>query len=241
VALDISRPLRPPIQARSRATLDRILTAAEQLLEDRFFDELTIEQVLTLANVSVGSFYARFPTKDALLPALFERYRDNLRMFLTEREKPRFVLTTLEERVREVLTRRIRRHRKRRGLLRALAIEMQRHPEVLSPADHALIAEMNERLVRFLMGCRAEIGHPQPEQAIINGMFFVSSIYKEKILFPQDPHAATVTLSDDELIDELTRLYLAYLGAPAARPATRPPVRRGGSASRLRTRRTSPR
>ncbi len=225
MALDISRPLRPPIQARSRATLDRILTAAEELLEDRSFDELTIEQVLTRAKVSVGSFYARFPTKDAMLPALLERYRDNLRGFLTEREKPRFILTTLEERIRELLTRRIKRHRKRRGLLRALAIEMRRHPEALSAPDHELIREMNARLVQFLMSSRDEIRHPDPEHAIIRGMFYVAAIYKEKILFSDDPHSASTPLSDDELVEELTQLYVSYLTRAPAAPVKRAPAR----------------
>lgn len=77
-------PVRPPRQQRSRETLDRILHAAEALLETRPFAEISIEEVLLEADVSRSSFYARLPHKDALLPELLQRYIERARETLSD-------------------------------------------------------------------------------------------------------------------------------------------------------------
>src|ERR1043166_9320242 len=70
---------RPPQQVRSRETLDRILDAAEQVLEEKAFGEATIAEIMERAGVTVGAFYRRFPDKDALLHFLDERFFIELR------------------------------------------------------------------------------------------------------------------------------------------------------------------
>ena len=62
-----SSPVRPPVQARSRRTLARILDASLTLLGERGRDGLTVQDVVSLAGTSVGSFYARFSGKEDLL------------------------------------------------------------------------------------------------------------------------------------------------------------------------------
>lgn len=64
--------LKPPQQPRSAAALERILDTARQMLLTRRFHELSINDLCIAADVSVSSFYARFPSKDALLFALLE-------------------------------------------------------------------------------------------------------------------------------------------------------------------------
>ena len=69
-------PLRwakPPRQARSQRTLERLLDAAEELIMERGSTGLTVSEVVRVAGSSVGAFYARFPDKDALLATLHER------------------------------------------------------------------------------------------------------------------------------------------------------------------------
>jgi AcrR family transcriptional regulator len=63
----------PPQQARSRAALQRVLTAAEQVLASGGSDELTMAAVAERAGVSVGSIYSRFAGKDQLLVAVKDR------------------------------------------------------------------------------------------------------------------------------------------------------------------------
>src|SRR5881398_1851649 len=65
---------RPPQQTRSQETLDRILDAAESVLEEKSFSEATLVEIMERAGVTVGAFYRRFPDKDALLHLLDERF-----------------------------------------------------------------------------------------------------------------------------------------------------------------------
>src|SRR3982751_1652117 len=65
---------RPPQQTRSQETLDRILDAAERVLEEKAFGEATLAEIMERAGVTVGAFYRRFADKDALLHHLDERF-----------------------------------------------------------------------------------------------------------------------------------------------------------------------
>ena len=56
-----------PVQQRSRETAERITAAALSLLERKSFAELKVTEIARKAGVSVGGFYARFPSKEALL------------------------------------------------------------------------------------------------------------------------------------------------------------------------------
>src|SRR4051812_47767739 len=67
--------LHPPRQARSRATLDRLLAAAEGLLAERGgFERASVADLVRRAKTSVGAFYTRFPDKQALLACFDERF-----------------------------------------------------------------------------------------------------------------------------------------------------------------------
>ncbi len=68
-----TRPKRLPTQARSRALVDAIITATEEVLEQRGLDAMTTNRVAELAGVSIGSLYQYFPSKEALTAAVVER------------------------------------------------------------------------------------------------------------------------------------------------------------------------
>src|SRR5688500_18502861 len=67
------RWVRAPQQQRSQDTLQRLLDAAETLLEEAPWDSITVAALVARARSSVGAFYARFPDKDALLQHLHQR------------------------------------------------------------------------------------------------------------------------------------------------------------------------
>jgi AcrR family transcriptional regulator len=71
------RPLRPrksPSQARSHTTVDALLEATAQLLEEQGYARLSTNHVARRAGVSIGSLYQYFPNKEALCHALAERH-----------------------------------------------------------------------------------------------------------------------------------------------------------------------
>ncbi|MCP2360004.1 AcrR family transcriptional regulator [Nonomuraea thailandensis] len=64
---------RQPQQARSREALQRILTAAEEVLHAGGFDDFTMAAVAERAGVSIGAIYRRFDGREQLLAALKDR------------------------------------------------------------------------------------------------------------------------------------------------------------------------
>ena len=62
-------------QLRSRATMERVLTAVEELLVDKPFDQITIAEIAARASSSPTSIYARFTDKSGLLLAAHERFK----------------------------------------------------------------------------------------------------------------------------------------------------------------------
>lgn len=65
---------RTPVQKRSQATHDALLDAAEELGRSKTYDQLTVQEIAAHAGYTIGAFYARFPSKSALLEALLARY-----------------------------------------------------------------------------------------------------------------------------------------------------------------------
>ncbi|HEX3615321.1 MAG TPA: TetR/AcrR family transcriptional regulator [Solirubrobacteraceae bacterium] len=72
--MSYSQPLiRPPLQRRSQESLERVLQAGFELLQERGFEGFTLQEVSQRANVSIGSIYARVPSREALIMAVYER------------------------------------------------------------------------------------------------------------------------------------------------------------------------
>ncbi|MFO1502424.1 MAG: TetR/AcrR family transcriptional regulator [Steroidobacteraceae bacterium] len=65
----LAKPL-PAKQARSRKTRDALLAAGWKLLARHAWDDITINDIVTAAGVSVGSFYTRFTDRDAYFESL---------------------------------------------------------------------------------------------------------------------------------------------------------------------------
>lgn len=76
---------REPRQARSAATLARVLQAAEELASSSGLEEMTINGVAERAGVSVGSIYRRFEGKEQLITALTERMLEQREEYVAER------------------------------------------------------------------------------------------------------------------------------------------------------------
>jgi AcrR family transcriptional regulator len=66
----------PPKQARSIATEQKMLDAAEELLQGGDARQVNVENIISLSGATVGSFYARFGNVEGLFEALHQRYLD---------------------------------------------------------------------------------------------------------------------------------------------------------------------
>lgn len=73
-----AEPRKLPRQQRSAETVERILSAAARIFDERGYRGTTTNHVAQQAGVSIGSLYQYFPNKDALLVALAERHVDDV-------------------------------------------------------------------------------------------------------------------------------------------------------------------
>jgi AcrR family transcriptional regulator len=206
---------RPPQQSRSQATLDRILDAAETVLEEKSFSEATLAEIMDRAGVTVGAFYRRFPDKDALLHLLDNRFFAELHeLATTSLGDTKWQGATAAQIVSEFTDTAVRLYKSRRGLLRSLFLRARTDPVIMQSARE-VNAHYVERLRALLLARQGELHHPSPERAVELGFMILIGALRETVLFGEvwpNPQAVV----DDGLSKELARAYLAYLGAPLA-------------------------
>jgi AcrR family transcriptional regulator len=157
--------LRPPQQLRSRASLERVLAAGTKLLEEDGYEGFTLAKVSALANVSIGSIYARVEKKDDLFLVIQDR-------FMSESEDSSG-LAELEGRtdlsVRDLI----------RAAVADIAKAFEANPRLLRVfmhrgiVDDTVAARSSESVSTFadtferlLLTRRSEIAHPDPELAV---------------------------------------------------------------------------
>ncbi len=217
----VARPTRwrpaAPTQQPSRETMDRITAAAEALLRDRPFEEISVQEIAAHAERPIGSFYARFASKDALLPFLYERYHEGLESLFTARlARHDWAALDFPHTVEAIVDFLLGIYDERRWLIRALALFARTRPEAL-PRD---FVEQRRRIFDLPAGILARhaerIAHADPAAAARFGVLVVSSVIREKLLFGLAPHARVTPLTRRDLRGELVRVLHSYLACEAA-------------------------
>ena len=209
-------PLRflsaPPAQERSKETMERFAAAAEELLQHRPFEEISIQDIVRHAQRPIGSFYARFRSKDALLPFLYRRYHESLEAVFEAKlarhdwDSLGFVPTL--EAIVDVLA---SAYDERRWLIRSLALFTRLRPDTL-PADVIpRRKKLYEGMVGIVLRHASRIPHEDPAGAVRFGLFLVESTMREKLLFGQAPHARATPIGRRALREELVRAFHGYL------------------------------
>ena len=204
--------VRPPRQARSQETLDRILDAAEALVAEKGFEDTPVSEIVQRAGSSVGAFYARFHDKDGLLHALYERYYEEAVATADVALAPaRWKGARVAELVPVVIRFLVSIFRERHGLMRAFVVRNHTHPE-FQARQQRLSHHVIERLGTLVLARRDEIAHPDPARATRFALLLVFSALESLILFGE-MRSSLLSFSDADLAAELSRSTLAYLGA----------------------------
>ncbi|MDJ0712128.1 MAG: helix-turn-helix domain-containing protein [Woeseiaceae bacterium] len=206
--------VRPSVQDRSRATEDRILKATARLLQTDTFETISVRKIVAEAQTSIGSFYARFRDKDALLPVLNVRNEHKLIGRIKRLRRSIADANSLFDAADSTAAHLILRYGDVPNLQRALFEFAMREPD--SPEATALSARRTEQY-RFLheafLEYEHEIVHPDPRRAVELGLYFVAVTCRTRMFYPRAPQARTIRISKRELRRELTRLFVGYLTA----------------------------
>jgi AcrR family transcriptional regulator len=201
------QPRKRPTQARSRALVDAIVQAGSELLVDRGFEALTLQDVAARAGVSPGSLYQYFPDKAALVTELTERLSERELAFHAARFSTAAADASLEETLSLVLSTTVAFQREVGPVMRAALAALPHLGRYEQLADRARQAS---RLLEALLephAARLPVDVALATHVIAN---VVHSLTHDGIL------ARPQQLDDDTLVRELKRVVFGYLGLPAA-------------------------
>ncbi len=204
----------PTVQERGRNTLERLLNAAERTLESAGLEGATVPAIATRAGMSVGNLYKRFPDKDSLFRAVYERFfSDALASNEFALDPAKWEGIPTAEVLSTLVTGMIEGYRSRRALLRALLLYAQTHAdaEFRSHAKELRLQTLGlfERLLRDR---RADISHPYPERAIRFVVMLIAHALENAVMSEGGGISSGDFLSHvPETAAELSRIVNGYL------------------------------
>ena len=205
------RWIQPPRQRRSQQTLERLLDAAEALIEEKGFEDTTLADVARRAGSSVSAFYRRFRDKDALLHALHERYQEQCRATVEHNLAPEnWEGSSIAEILADFSVFAVEVARWKHGFRRAVFLRSLSDP-VFAERELQLQRLIGLGMTRLLMERQSEIRHPDPSIAVDFVWRQIIAVLTRR--FDAAPlELEFVPLSDQRLVLEATRAALAYLG-----------------------------
>lgn len=199
---------RQPQQKRSQESLERILDAAEYLIRERGFDNMTVAEVVQRSESSVGSLYARFRNKLGLLQAVQARYHERVEGAIAEAfdEARDECLEDAVGRVVRVLCEYLLNEPE---LFRAFILEAVFDSRVRQQGERAN-ANRRKNLTDVLLVHEAEIRHPDPELAVRWFYSVCMAVLRERITFGEGAELSGA-FPDETMVRELTRTVTCYL------------------------------
>jgi AcrR family transcriptional regulator len=204
--------VRPPRQARSIASTNRMLTAAEALFAAGGAEAVTVEAVVRKAGTSVGSFYARFTDRAGLLAAMHGRFLERMREEAGAAVAAAARQPSLARAVGAFVTHVLpaaRRHRE--SILFFVAVSATDSP--LRKQGLAANPGFAGAFAAVVMPFREEIPHRNPEAAIDVAFRMLFAVFLQQAMFT--PKEATGrAISGAALARELTRCLVSYLTTP---------------------------
>ncbi|HWA30411.1 MAG TPA: TetR/AcrR family transcriptional regulator [Rhizomicrobium sp.] len=187
----------PASQARSRATREKLLAAAETVFAKKGYDGAKISDIAEEAGCSVGAVYFRFKDKDALFFAIAESFVEDARSGF---EHLFDASADPEEILRSFVVATAGNFRKHRGLFRAIVERGFEHPlamKVILRFRDEFAGALEKALRR---PGKKDIHVPMMTQ-MIYGFLFVGILNKQ----------APTQIDDARAVDALADACIAYL------------------------------
>lgn len=202
--------VRLPRQARSRATFERLLDAAQELLEHEGVDGTSMAAVAQRAGSSIGALYTRVPDKTTLVRAvqlrLLERQVSGVEELAGAGSQADVPLQAVIERLLAMVTSTILADA---GLLRAIIVQGMRDPVMRERVNIGL--DSLSRLLADVLHRRSdEHTHPDSELAADMVVRAISGVLQQVVVLERP--------FNERLASELQTLVLRYLGATPEAP-----------------------
>lgn len=195
---------KQPRQARSIATVDAILEATAHILVREGYDHASTNRIAAQAGVSIGSLYQYFPSKEALVGELVDRFSRRITEMVLRR------LAELADEPPEVVTRELVRamvelKREDPRLAQVLREQIPRVGRMQHYERH--LATVVDAAKIYLERWRERIAHDDLAMAAFIAVHTAEAV----------THAGVTRrppLPDEALIEHVTRLVVGYLVGP---------------------------
>ena len=201
--------VRPPLQARSQQTLERLLDAAEAIIDEKGLENATVAEVARRAGSSVGAFYTRFADKEGLMRCVFERFNEQAAattesVLSTDRWRGVALIEALEL----LITFMLRILTERRRLIVAMLVRTAADPS-LGALGQRLHAHVTEHMHALVEQRGHTLSHPDPGTAIGVAVWMVLSALELRVLYAPGEVPA---LDDEVVAREMARMVVSYVG-----------------------------
>lgn len=206
--------VRPPQQQRSRASFERVLQAARELLEEEGYPSFTLARVSARAGVSIGSIYTRVPSKDALFHEVHARVMQEINADYEEiaaaEESSDLATRELIGETIRVFARPFRTHTD------FLRVVMHRGAadEHVATFGSKVSSEQADHFRAVVLSRRDEIAHPDPELAADVAYRMVYCTLARQVMYGPTFESRR-PIEWDRLVAEVGEACAAYLLGPA--------------------------
>lgn len=202
--------VRAPRQARSQETFDRFVTATADLVDERPFDQVTVADIVRRAERTVGSFYARFDDKYAVLYEVVRRRDEVVRAGVASFcAIERWVGVTLEDFIAEAVRLNVMAYRRSPRVLQT-AVYLAASDERFGNLRRASLQFCAEAQKDFLLSRSNEIKRADVPRASDQIFEIMTTTLEHELLFGQFTKSSPE--SDADVIKDITERCLSILG-----------------------------
>ena len=203
-----------PKQDRSKDTQEKLLTALESLLEERFFEQITIRDIAQRAELSSGTIYRRFQNKEALLPVLYERYDHRLGEWSSSiwQGKRLEEYCDLSSRIAWVVKEHVRFYKEIAHILRTVYIYNRLHGEVSLPNVDVTRRDIYKVMLDPIWECLEQKAQSNLTSNKVRCLILILiTTINERFLFDENTPSSILKLDEKVFVRELTIALKAYL------------------------------
>lgn len=211
---------RAPKQDRSKASFERVIKSATDILCERGHADFTLSEVSRRSKVSIGSIYARVDSKDELVRIIQQRVYDQIdREFAEIVDRLRRSRLPLRQLV-PLLVRGLAEVLRTYGNIFGAMIEMAANDPQISTTGKRHYAEQLLNFKLLILERRAEIVHADPDHAATFAFAILYGMVSRHLGFGgRDP----VGGGDwRRFVDDLSTICLAFLLTDLSEHADRP-------------------
>ncbi len=204
--------VRLPRQPRSRASFERMIAAAHDLINESGLEGATVQGILLRSGVGSGTFYARFDGRDALLAYLAIRFwADAEEGWSAVLSPSRWTAAGPKEIVTQFTRMAVVWMWAHGALLRAFLVHAMTFDGYdLLDQTAELDNTVADHLSRLLLLRAEKLTHEDPEQAIRLATLQVFATLRSRSIFAWGSRPDGI--EDQQLAGELASIFLRYLG-----------------------------